>query len=459
MKADRRRLAPALALCLLVACGRDAPIPATHNVLLLIADDLGTDKLSAYAEHPDAPATPTLDALAARGVLFRNAYAPPACSPSRAAMLTGRLPRRYGLGIALRSRKDDYELPLGEVTIPEMLAESPHGYSNSAVGKWHLAGLSSPSGARHPLDSGFSWYAGAFGNFRHSEFGGDETYVHWQKNRNGEIGLEETYATTDTVNDALSRIEAMPEPWFLWAAFNAPHYPLHQPPPDLYGGSLDTPADAYAAAVEALDAEIGRLLDSIDPDLLARTTVIFVGDNGTPKAVITPPRNPEHAKLTLHEGGVNVPVIISGPDVMRPGSETDALVHVVDILPTVAEIAEVDPARLTAADGRPLRIDGRSLIPQLRDPTAPGHEFVYQDVFAPNGPGPYRRDQRMLRDARWKLIAKPGGTEELFDLEGRSDDGPDQLLDANADLRAVADRLRAEMSRTAAELDADRAGS
>ena len=76
MKADTRRLAPALIAWLLVACGAEAPPPAAGNLLLLIADDLGTDKLSAYAEHPDPPATPTLDALAAKGVLFRNAYAP-----------------------------------------------------------------------------------------------------------------------------------------------------------------------------------------------------------------------------------------------------------------------------------------------------------------------------------------------------------------------------------------------
>jgi arylsulfatase A-like enzyme len=453
------RHAASLLLLALLACGApEGGPPPSGNVLLLILDDIGTDKVGAYAEHPHPAPTPNIDALAARGVLFRNAYAPPMCSPSRAALLTGRLNRRYGLGKALATRKGEFELPLDEVTIPEMLAHGPHTYASSAVGKWHLASAESPSGYRHPLASGFPWYAGAFGNVRNTKLEGPEDYFHWRKDTNGRIAWTSTYATTDTVDDALARIDAMPEPWFLWVAFNAAHYPLHEPPAGLYSGQpLLTPADAYHAVVEALDREIGRLLASVDSEVLARTTVILVADNGTPKAVVTAPRNPAHFKRTLYEGGINVPLIVVGPEVARPGSESAALVHVVDVLPTVAEIAGVDLAALRRADGGPLEIDGRSLLPFLRDPDAPSrHATVYQDFFTPNGDGPYRHDEAAIRDERWKLLREAGGAEEFFDLRGRDDDGPNLLGHLDAEQRAAYARLGAELERTERALDADR---
>jgi arylsulfatase A-like enzyme len=454
------RRARALLPLALLACGApdQGPPPATGNVLLLVADDIGTDKVGVYAEHPHPAPTPNIDALAARGVLFRNAYAPPMCSPSRATLLTGRLNRRYGLGKALTTRRGEFELPLDEVTIPEMLAHGPHAYASSAVGKWHLAGAESPSGYRHPLASGFPWYAGAFGNVRNTRIEGHEDYFHWRKDTNGRIAWSSTYATTDTVDDALARIEAMPEPWFLWVAFNAAHYPLHEPPAGLYSARpLVTPADAYHAMVEALDREIGRLLASVDPQVLARTTVILLADNGTPKAVVTPPRDPAHFKRTLYEGGINVPLIVAGPEVARPGSESAALVHVVDVFPTVAEIAEVDLAALRRADGGPLEIDGRSLLPFLHDPDAPSrHATIYQDFFAPNGDGPYRLDEAAIRDERWKLLHEADGTEEFFDLRGRVNDGPNLLGHLDAEQRAAYERLGAELERTQRALDADR---
>lgn len=458
MAADRFRLAPALAACVVLACGGAEHVSTAANVLILVADDIGNDKVGAYEEHPHPAPTPNIDALARRGVLFRNAYAPPACSPSRAAMLTGRLNRRYGVGYALPTRRGPLELSLDEVTIPEMLVHSPHGYSSSAVGKWHLASAQSPSGFRHPLASGFPWYAGAFGNVRETKLGGTEDYFRWRKDTNGEIAWSTTYATTDTVNDALARIEAMPEPWFLWVAFNAAHYPLHEPPAELYsGGYLATPADAYHAVVEALDTEIGRLLASVDPEVLARTTVILVADNGTPKAVVTAPRDPSHFKRTLYEGGINVPLIVTGPDVAQPGSESAALVHVVDVFATVAEIAGVDLAALRRPDGGPLEIDGRSLLPFLRDPDAPSqHATIYQDIFGPNGDGPYRQDQAAIRDERWKLLRDADGEEEFFDLRGRDDDGPNLLGHLDAEQRAAYERLAAELERTKRALDADR---
>jgi arylsulfatase A-like enzyme len=450
LSARHRVLALALGGLGLLAsgCERDEPVRARDagNVLLLIADDIGTDKIGAFAEHPTIPPTPNLDALAARGVLFRNAYAAPVCSPSRAAILTGRQPRRYQLGSYIRLGD---ELPLGELTIPEMLDTS--GYDHSAVGKWHLSS-DEDDALRHPLDSGFRWHAGSIGNISHA------SYFNWPKVTNGEAGRSHTYATTDTVNDAIARLEAMQSPWFLWVAFNAAHHPPHEPPETLHTQtSFRDDIDRYDATVEAMDTEIGRLLGAMEPDVMARTTVILVSDNGTPSWGVRPPRTATKAKATLYEGGVNVPLIIAGPVVGVPGWKSDALVHVVDLFATVVDIAGVDPGRLEDEEGQPIAIDGVSLLSLLADPTStPPREEVYVDVFGPNGPGPYEIDRRMIRNERYKLIEYAhDGIHEFYDLDGRLDDGPDRMGSLDAEQQEAYKRLSGRLSETLAELRSD----
>lgn len=421
-------------------------------MLVLLADDIGVDKIGAYGEHPGAPPTPSIDALAARGVLFRNAYAPPLCSPSRAALLTGRYPRRYGLGDRLHMRAERYEVPLSELSLPEALEQSPLDYDQAAVGKWHLSAFNSPSGGRHPLLFGFRWYAGSFANLNTTNIPGAPrgTFEHWQKNTNGIFSFSDTYATTDTVNDALERIRALRSPWFLWVAFNASHRPFHEPPPGLHTRpSLETEIERFDAATEALDTEIGRLLDSMNAETLARTTIIFLSDNGTPKAATAPPLDPSRSKGTLYEGGINIPLIISGPALKEPGAESAALVHVVDVFATLADLAGVDVARLENEHGAPVTIDGISLLPYLEDPALPSQrEFVFQDAFTPNGPGPYRSDTRMLRNQRYKLVQSVETGDAFFDLHGRKDDGPDLLGSLNDEQQTAYESLRAALADT-----------
>jgi len=447
------------ALCLLLAlgaCGIEPDSPGTEahgsNILVLLADDVGVEKIRAYGEHPGAPPTPNIDTLAARGVLFRDAYAPPTCSPSRAALLTGRYPRRYGLGDHLRVRVESYEVPLSELSLPEALEQSPLDYDQAAVGKWHLSTFRSPSAGRHPLLFGFRWYAGSFANLSITNIPGAPpgTYEHWQKDTNGTFSFSDTYATTDTVDDALERIEAMKSPWFLWVAFNASHRPFHRPPPGLHTRpSLETKLERFDAATEALDSEIGRLLGSMNAETLALTTVIFLSDNGTPEAATAPPLDPSRGKGTLYEGGIHIPLIISGPTVKKPGAESAALVHVVDVFATVAELAGVDLGRLENEDGAPLVIDGRSLLPYLEDPALPSQrEYVFQDAFTPNGPGPYESDTRMLRDRRYKLVQSIETGDEFFDLRGRTDDGPNLLGALNPEQQTAYERLRAALADT-----------
>jgi arylsulfatase B len=394
------------------------------NVLLVLGDDMGTDKVAAYGEHPMPPSTPTLDALAADGVLFRNAYAYPACSSTRGALMTGRYGRRTGLGRAI-DMYGDAGLSDAEWTVAESLGEA--GYHTMALGKWHLAAYGIPDWTNAPHRAGFASYAGAPSNVWDSfqELEQQTHYYFWEKNTEGTLSLETLYTTVDTVDDALGALAEAQEPWLTYLAFNAPHGPFLPPPPELHNQDLSlTPGllvRLYDAGVEALDTELGRLLDGIDPEVRGRTLVIFLGDNGTPEAGVAPPWVPQLAKLTMAEGGINVPMIVSGAGVVAPGRETDALVHVVDLLPTLAELA----GGSVQAD-----VDGLSFLPQLVDPDAPGpREVLYTERFGPNGVGvPRVMDQRAVRDGRFKLVRFDVGIEGLFDLQGRYDDGPELIV-------------------------------
>jgi arylsulfatase B len=195
------------------------------------------------------------------------------------------------------------------------------------------------------------------------------------RRRNGaDQRTSSTYATTDTTNDALAWINARgSNPWFAWVAYNAPHSPFHKPPSDLHtydtevSGWNTLPIGAnqrthFNAAIEALDTEIGRLLSSMTPTVLANTWVIFVGDNGSPPQVVQDPFGSTHAKNTLYEGGVRVPLLISGPGVVSPDRESSDLVHAVDLYSTILEMAGIDVAATQPAV-KP--IDSESLMPQL----------------------------------------------------------------------------------------------
>ena len=438
------------------------PEPPGGNVLVILLDDVGVDKVSAYGD-PASPATPTLDGLADRGMRFDRAYANPVCTPSRATLLTGRHAGRSGMGWIADTGTRDHALPLEALTLPEALADArtPEVWADSAVGKWHLAGPQFPDVLTHPNDSGFSWFGGLVGNPRYPEGWG---YDRWEYNDNGTIEVREGYLTSATIDDALERVAAMPEPWLLYLPLNAAHTPWTRPPDALLPEPLpDVPNDvqSYNAVLQAADHEIGRLLDSIDPEVLARTTVIVVGDNGTPSHAVDDRFDPDRQKHTVYEGGVHVPLIVSGPHVAAPGESSGALVHLIDVFPTVAEIAGVplmgpDDALTVGTPEGPRALDGRSWMAQLRDPEAPGRTYVYTEGFNPIGSGARTGiDRRMVRDDRYKLM-RVGTQERLFDLANSSDDpdGPDllELGDLSEEAAEAHRRLTSELDRLEREI-------
>jgi arylsulfatase B len=407
------------------------------NILFIMVDDLGADQVSAIAEHPQQPNTPVMTALAQSGVLFRNAYSMSTCTPTRAATLTGRYPSRYGLGARIDADTETAQLPLSEVTIPEMLAQgTEHHYSTALIGKWHLSSYRSPGLVHHPLDQGFGWFEGSLENLGSSMTpGADSSFYHWERDTNGTIDIADTYATTETVNATLRQISRLPEPWFVMVSFNAPHDPQHHPPPELVSNPTTVPCVGntewicFQESTEAVDREIGRLLGSLDPSLIANTTVILTSDNGPKDTFIRPPFDPDRDKGTMFDGALHVPLIVSGPLVAERGTVSEGLVSLVDIFATVADLAGVDLDTVVGADGLPLVHDSVSFARQIFDPTAPRAAprdvYVFAELFLRNGAPPYTQLERMVRTADAKLIVDDGREELYMYLPGAIDEGDD----------------------------------
>jgi len=405
--------------CAVLQDARDQPTTGERNLLLVIADDLGTDQLETYVDSPDLASTPTLDCLADQGVVFRNAWAAPMCSPARAAILTGQHAHRHGLGTYINVQSDDTEVDVSSPSLPRILQRG--GYDTALAGKWHLSSALSEHHYTHPRVMGFDHHAGSLGNLGGSSWSdGALGYDRWEKIDDGAVSFTEVYPTTDTVDEAARFATTLSAPWFLQVAFNAPHAPWHVPPRRLSHRRVDEDSSAqekYRAAVEALDTELGRLIDELGPEVMASTTVVFLSDNGTPREAIDQPFGPRRAKGTLYEGGVHVPLIVAGAGVADPGREVAGLVHAVDLLPTAVSLAGQPPV---------LGIDGMSFAGVLEDSAAATHRTtLYADRFTPNG-DEVAIEYRAIRDADYKLIRRTAH-DELYVLDGQLDEGEDLL--------------------------------
>jgi arylsulfatase A-like enzyme len=272
--------------------------------------------------------------------------------------------------------------------VPALLAAA--GYRTAVIGKWHLANQCNGQ-MLHPLLVGFETHRGTVGNI------GD--YFAWEYWVDGvSQGLETTYATTKVVDEALAVIASFGEqPWFVQVAFQAPHKPIHQPPPELTGITLQAdspPSLGFRAVIEALDTELGRLLASLAPEVLRNTVVIVMSDNGTPGSLVQD-QVFKPAKGSVHEHGSRVPLIIAGPRVPA-GVQRFGLVQEVDVAMTVLDLAGAElPTR-----------DGLSVLPYLlgRLPGSP-RLAALADRREPNGTsGSFVLLQRSIRSERHRLV-------------------------------------------------------
>jgi len=401
------------AIALLAATSLAAPAPGANppNVLMILADDFGATEMARFGIGTDPALTPSIDRLADRGILFTNAWSNPVCSSTRACIQTGRHSFRTGIGFIVLPTSQ--ALDPAESTLPEVLG----GYASGAFGKWHL-GNASVGGALAPNVAGFGQYSGSL----HSLIDNNEVYSYYLKTVNGVGMTSSTYNTTEIVDDAVRWLRTAPEPWFCYVAFNAPHVPLHAPPAQLHSIDLgsappptSTPRPYYKAMVEAMDTEIGRLVGSLGHQT-ANTNIIFAGDNGSPAEVAIPPVLPEQAKISLYEPGIQVPLIIAGPAVRGKSVESEALVHLVDLFPTVADMAQVDLGTVLPSG---TDIDGQSLVPYLQNANLPSQrEYNYSEIFGNLPSGEFTAFA--IRDHRYKYVQTRASVlppnEQLYDL-------------------------------------------
>lgn len=336
------------------------------NILLMIVDDWGIDR-SPLDNTASAtvllPNMPNLESLAASGLRFTNAYAQPTCSPTRATIMTGRQPYQHGVSTPTEAGQFSGGSGIDEITLPEIFTSEGAPQAMLTVGKWHLGGNTSGYSTR-----------GGWPEFYGITSGGVPDYYSWTKNSNGSNATSTTYTTTDQVNEATKFMltkNAEGTAWFTWVAFNAPHSPFQEPPAALApagGYSVQDVGEGandynYRLSLEALDTEIGRMMESLDP---AKTHIIIIGDNGTPGQTVQEPfgGTPSRAKGSLYEGGTHVPMIVSGPAVtVTPGSTSDKLVHCVDLFSTILEMADIDESLVTGLSA--MNVSSQSVVPIL----------------------------------------------------------------------------------------------
>lgn len=389
------------------------------NIVFILADDLGINDLAVYGRREHR--TPHLDRLAAEGLRFTSAYAAsPICSPSRAALMTGRAPARLHLTTYLPGRADApsqkllhpvmrQQLPLEEATLAERLRSA--GYATAMIGKWHLGGAGFT-----PLEQGFDVYHAGQATTKPSDTEGGK----------GEY---------DLTREAERFIDAHRErPFFLYLGHNNPHISFRNAKPELIEANRGAFEPAYAATIQTLDDSVGRLLAHLDrAGLRERTIVIFTSDNGGlhmpegghPRVTHNTPFRA--GKGYLYEGGTRIPLIVRGPG-LATRRVVDAPFINTDWLPTLLELSG---AAAPAGDS-----DGVSQAPMLRTarPSRTARTYYWH---IPHYTNQGSRPAGAVRDGRWKLV-------EHYDSDRA------ELYDLDADPGESRDLSKAESKRTAA---------
>ena len=322
------------------------------NILLILADDMGYGDLGCMGS--EVIQTPHLDALAEQGVLCTQGYVPSSvCSPSRAGILTGRDPRRFGYEGNLNKGGDAYAtkdelqgLPISEHTLADHLRAA--GYATALIGKWHQGHLP----PFHPNARGFDHFYGML-NGNHGYFPTAEKN-HLQENGKALTSFSSPYITDLFTDEAIQWIDSQKkeQPWFLFASYNAPHTPMQATEEDLahYSHIQDQTRRTYAAMMRALDRGVGRLTQHLkETEQWENTLIVFFSDNGG--ATNNGSWNGPLAgrKGSLREGGIRVPFIFSWPGKLPQQLTYQKPISALDLLPTFMVAASAKPLPLKAA--------------------------------------------------------------------------------------------------------------
>ena len=399
-------------LVLALLCALNDP----PNIVVLLADDLGWGDVG---WHRGEIPTPRLDALAATGAKLEAFYVQPVCSPTRAALLTGRYPMRHGLQVGVVRPWARYGLPLEERTLADALREA--GYATSICGKWHL-GHAEPAylPTRRGFDHQYGPYNGAIDYFTHDRDGGFD----WH--RNDAVCRDEGYATHLLAKEAahVVRTHAGKKPFFLYVAFNAVHSP-HQAPEKYMEpfAAMKGERRKYAGMLAAMDEAVGTIVDAVDQaGARANTLFLFASDNGGPAVASNGPLR--GGKGSLYEGGVRVPAFASWKGRIPEGAVVEEPLHMVDWYPTLLKLAG---ARLEQE--RP--IDGRDAWPAI----AEGGPSPHDDILLNTDP-----DSGAIRAGAWKLVVDKASV-ALYNLKDDPFEKKDRAAENPAKVKELRERL------------------
>lgn len=380
-------------LFVLTVAGYGSPKP---NIVVILADDLGCGDMSLYDGWVE---TPRIDRMAREGMKFTDFHTNSSvCSPTRAALLSGRYQQRYGIVDVIVGSRDKNGLSPSVPTIPRVFKDN--GYHTAIFGKWHLG----HDDKYNPIHHGFDEFTGFLN-------GGSDYHVH----KNWRVGLEKKNVpgyTTDIITDkSIDFIERKKDkPFFLLVSHAAVHNP-YQTPEDKPETREDRKwnqinegnRERYKVILEGLDESVGKILDTLaELELDENTLVFFLSDNGAvpmnPHKELRPYRG---GKFSQYEGGHRVPAVARWPGEIEAGTTSDALIVGMDLFPTFTEIAGI-------SSDNPGNLDGESFKKHLlgREP------FPGRDIFFGYEP----KLGTAMRREHWKLIVKDGEV-ELYDLE------------------------------------------
>lgn len=371
------------------------------NIVVLLADDLGWKDVG---WHGSQIPTPNLDKLANAGAQLDFFYVQPVCSPTRAALMTGRYPMRHGLQVGVVRPWAQYGLPLEEQTLAQGLKSA--GYATAIVGKWHL-GHFRPEylPTRRGFDHQYGHYNGAIDYFEHTRDGGFD----WH--RDDRVCRDTGYSTHLIAEESVRIVNqyAGKKPFFLYVPFNAVHSP-HQVPDKYLEAFPNLKGDRrlYAGMLTAMDEAIGKIVKAIeDAGQRSNTLFFFSSDNGGPAPGKVTDNGPlRAAKGTVYEGGVRVPAFMTWEGKIAAGSIVKNPMHMIDIYPTLLRIAQAKVDQKRPLDGL-----------DMWDSIAEGKATPERDILLNAAP-----NWGALRSGSWKIVINGNKSQENVDGQGEAAD-------------------------------------
>ena len=376
------------------------------NVLVIMCDDLGYGDLSCMGS--ETVYTPHIDALAEEGIRFRSLYcSSPVCSPSRATLLTGRYPAHTGVRAILPGARSSRGMMPDVPSMPSVFHDA--GYQTYFCGKWHLGVAEESRPHHHGFDHWYGFLAGCLDYYSHTFYYGicrgnmNPTHDLWRNNEEiFENGQYLTERITEESIAAIRRARESDKPFFLYTAYNAPHYPMHAPEKYVSRfAHLPWDKRMMAAMISAMDDGIGEIVNELRVHgEMDNTIIYFQSDNGPScesRNFIDGSMDPYYGgsagalrgyKYSLFEGGIRIPAIIRYPAALKKGFVCDEPVMAMDIAPTLYHLTGVES---------PSGMDGIDVLPIMQGQPADKDRAMFWEI----------REQTAVRRGDWKFILNP----------------------------------------------------